>query len=216
LYADAFFDIGDKRFKPSSADIPTEWQPSQAHLLHNGWGVVFFPRKHGWPQAITLRGEVPEHILHKYCQRQAFIYFLEAWAQVLPSIALAEYLDMAYLAFVDNEAAKHALLRGYGSDMHINCLLGMYWAFQAAEQKAPWLERVTSKANLSDAISRNDFSDNQANGWLHLQLDLTATYTTLALAADNMQFAVQHAHPRMKQDLQQQMRLQLAAHGVHT
>ena len=74
---------------------------------------------------------------------------------------------------------------------------------------------MTSKANLSDAISRNDFSDNRANGWLHLELDRTATYTTLAQAADNMQFAVRHAHRQMKQDLQQQLRLQLAAYGVH-
>ena len=73
LYADAFFDMGDRRFKPSSTDIPTDWRPTEAHLLHNGWGVVFFPRKHGWPQAITMRGEVPPHILQKYCQRQAFI-----------------------------------------------------------------------------------------------------------------------------------------------
>ena len=214
LYADAFFEMGDRRFKPSSTDIPTVWQPGEAHLLHNGWGVVFFPRKTGWPQAITMRGEVPAHILQIYCQRQAFIYFLEAWAQVLPSIALAEYLDDAYFAFVDNEAAKHALLRGYGSDERINCLLGMYWAFQATQQKAPWLERVTSSANLSDAISRNDFSANQANGWLHIELDLTATYATLSAASDNMQFAVQLAHLQIQQSLQQQIRHQLAQANV--
>ncbi len=214
LYADAFFDLGDKRYRPSDEDIPTEWQPRSAKDLHNGWGVVFFPRRTGWRQAVTLRGTVPCTVLQKFCQRQAFIYFLEAWAQILPSIALAEWLDGTYMAFVDNEAAKRALIKGYGNDIRINAMLGMYWAFHADHQRSPWLERVSSAANLSDAISRDDFSLNLANGWLHLRLDLADTYAILIQAANDMQFAVQQASALIADSLQPQVRTALHKAGV--
>ena len=136
----------------------------------------------------------PPPVLQKYCTRQAFIYFLEAWAQVLPSIVFNDWLDDAYIAFVDNDAAKHALIKGYGTDEQINCLLGMYWAFQAEHRKAQWLERVTSEANLSDEISRNDFSLHRARNWLHIDVDLTETYEILLRAADSIHFSVAEAH----------------------
>ncbi len=214
LYADAFFDLGDKRYRPSDHDIPERWEPKSAHHLHNGWGTVFFPRRPNWPEAVTMRGEVPPKVLQQYCTRQAFIYFLEAWAQVLPSIAFNDWLDDAYIAFVDNDAAKHALIKGYGTDEQINCLLGMYWAFQAEHRKSPWLERVTSEANLSDEISRDDFSLHRERDWLHIEVDLAETYEILTRAADSIHFSVAEAHKLIAASVQPLVRRALAQAGL--
>jgi hypothetical protein len=140
---------------------------------------------------------VPPDVVQLFCARKAYIYFLETWGQIVASFALAEWLDGPYLSFVDNEASKFALLKGYGKDACINNLIGTFWLDRAEHSSFPWFERVSSKANISDAISRGDFQEAREEGWLHLDLDYTETYNILRkIACDEI-----YAHDQAPRDL---------------
>ena len=129
---------------------------------------------------------MPAQTLRLFCSGQALIYLLEAWAQCLALWAFRPLLSDSFLAFCDNDAARHALLKGYGKDPGVNCLISMFWSAAAATSTSPWLERVSSSANLSDQISRNDYSLHQRHGWVHLQLDCTPLWPILARAIHDL------------------------------
>jgi hypothetical protein len=177
--------------------------------MPSGWGAIAFFKLKDCPPAATIRGEVPSDILQRFCSRRAYIYFLEAWAQVLIGIGFADMLGDAYTTFCDNEAAKHALLKGYGKDISINNMLGMFWTGTARSGQQPWIERVSSKANLSDGVSRNDLSVSDDAGWFHIQLDLDNVYKTLLRASSDMNFAHTEAASVMYEDISKQVRQQL-------
>ena len=56
--------------------------------------------------------------------RKSWSWSVLVWVRVT---ALRPYISDAYTTFCDNEAATHALLKGYGKDASINNLLGMFW-----------------------------------------------------------------------------------------
>ena len=66
IYTDAFFAMGDRRFKPGDIDIPEEWDPTKTPHLHNGWGAIFFPQDPNLPEAFTLHGEIPSALLRHF------------------------------------------------------------------------------------------------------------------------------------------------------
>ena len=214
FYADAFFQLGDDLKHASDISSLEIWHSDTVYQAPNGWGSVIFPRRPQWPEAITLQGTVPAAVLRRFCSRKAFIYFLEAWAQIITALACQPLLGTHWFAFVDNEAAKFALLKGYGSDCAINNLLSLFWGFQASVQSSPWFERVSTKANLADAISRYDFTVAKQRGWLHITLDFDYTYHILQQACDNLPFATAQAGELIAQDLQTQVQQQLALHGL--
>ena len=68
-------------------------------------------------------------------------------------------------------------------------MLGMFWTNCAIEGKSPWFERVTSDANLSNEISRNNVNIVIQSGWHLIDLELKATYEILIRAAKDIVFA---------------------------
>lgn len=207
IYADAFFDMGDRRFKPSDDDIPEAWDPRACQFYKNGWGAVIFsqPDDQNRRFHFCIRGEVPPQVVAKFCSRKAYIYFLETWAQVVTSLAFGNLLGSQYAAFVDNEASKYALIKGFGRDEAINSLIGMYWCYHADSQKFPWLERVSSKANISDEISRDEFGIVDALGCQFVHLDYTQAYEILLRAAADIEYAHSSAHKDLAESLQSQV-----------
>ena len=151
----------------------------------------------------------------RYRRRRAFIYFLEAWAQVVVSLAFGPYLGTHYVSFCDNEAAKHALLKGYGKDECINNMLGLFWTNFAIEGRSPWFERVTSKANLSDEISREDMTLVKKSRWHTIDLDLTITYEILIRAARGIEFAHGPAADLIAHSLRDQIKKLERCHWAH-
>jgi hypothetical protein len=95
--------------------------------------------------------------------------------------------------FVDNEAAKFALVKGYSSDLSINALLTVFWAHQTQQGHDPWFERVSTKANISDAVSRADMTEATAKGWQHVDLDLGNVWPILLRACSDMVCATTQA-----------------------
>ena len=63
------------------------------------------------------------------------------------------------LIFVDNEAARHALIRGYSPACASRRLVEEFWECAANTHLAPWFERVPSSGNPADGPSRLCFSE---------------------------------------------------------
>lgn len=208
IYADAFFELGDKRMSPGNPEsIPYDWRPLEAPDHKNGWGAVLFLKQRHFqrmrspprdaagkfPAALTMRGEVPSEILRRFCSRRAYIYFLEAWAQCIAIWAFATMIQEPFLSFCDNEASKHALIKGYGKDEGINALLTIYWQICCTNTCDPWIERVSSKDNPSDGVSRDDFTLADEKGWHHIEINVTAIWPILLRAIDDEIYAVTEA-----------------------
>ena len=49
-------------------------------------------------------------------------------------------------------------------------LTTLFWSIATAKQADPWLERVPSKANCSDAVSRGDFVFAENNSWVKCEV----------------------------------------------
>ena len=124
-------------------------------------------------------------------------------------MAFGPFLRTHYISFCDNEAAKHALLKGYGKDECINNMLGMFWTNCATAGRSPWFERVTSEANLSDEISRDNMQLVKQSGWNIIDLELTETYKILIGAAKDIVVAHREAADLTRTPLEAQARTQL-------
>ena len=62
-----------------------------------------------------------------------------------------------WLHFVDNAGALAALINGSSSVMQADLLVGETWARVAHQRVLPWFDRVDSKANPVDGLSRKRF-----------------------------------------------------------
>eukprot|EP00439_Symbiodinium_sp_Y106_P038672 s436_g4.t1 len=204
LYADAFFNLFDKDWKPADQDIPSWderllrrsatagalWLPSMqgttffAHGHVPYWFVREFASRRAYIYMLEIvaqllpilatffaHGHVPYWFVREFASRRAYIYMLEIVAQLLPILAMHEQLDRYIIMFVDNEPARHALSTGFGKDDSINCLLQHSWRFLEEKSLHPAWQRVTSKANVSDDVSRGDLRHARAEGWTEVKRD---------------------------------------------
>ena len=214
--------MGDLRKKPSDEDIPEDWDSSAAIKYKNGWGAVVMLPVHQSQILAThsasasgdqdraepthvvfyMLGEVPPAVLTRFCSRKACIYFLEAWAQILCAFLFAPHLTTEYHALIDNEAAKFALIKGYGKDTATNSIISMYWNMHAQQMRPPWVDRVSSKCNAADEVSRGDTTAAIRRGWIRLDPDLSEVYSCINQATSDMQFATGPAATRMYSSLQ--------------
>jgi len=144
----------------------------------NGWGCVLVTPDY----TEYAMGTLPHQIVRQFSPTKAYIYFLECIAGILP-LHLWHQLTGDYIQFIDNEAAKHALVKGYSAVEPVNFLIDDYWQTCAARQCRPWLMRVTSAANPADDFSRQRIPSCAAT-WRRVQLadrfwsDLIIRFTT--------------------------------------
>eukprot|EP00438_Fugacium_kawagutii_P030366 Skav223249 [mRNA] locus=scaffold2231:525208:526590:- [translate_table: standard] len=172
IYADAYFEAGDRRIKLSEArQLP--WDAAASNLMVNGWGwVVSLPDQ----RKLFACGRLPSELLQKFTSREAYIYILEIVAQVLPLIVCRKWLPQHTWCWCDNEASKAALKRGYGREHRVNNLLSMTWSFLTMAQIEPHWRRVTSSANVSDQISRHNIDKAVSENWLRVTADWDEIY----------------------------------------
>ncbi|CAE7210940.1 unnamed protein product [Symbiodinium necroappetens] len=103
LYADAFFLDGEQRHK--AGHVPTTASAAGPNRANNGWGFVL--RLGG--AVFYDHGVVPPWFFRsKFESRQAFIYMLEIFAQVVVLAAFSTHLPGAVTAFIDNTGANVA------------------------------------------------------------------------------------------------------------
>ena len=203
IYADAFDRRGDiaklkhirsahaaaqmrnEAFAPAlSANDNEAFAPGHGKHPSNGWGFLAFLRN---GTTCYMAGTVPEAVTKAFSPTLAYIYFLETLAQIIPLTVLHDLLTDEYLSFVDNEASKHALIKGYSGCTPVNNLIAATWRLCSCCNKEPWFDRVSSADNPSDAVSRFDFTESERNGHVRLSVDMSDFYEIiLHLAHDEI------------------------------
>ena len=187
VYADAYFQAGDQKISVGRALQRNDWRADTTNLLQNGWGFII--RKPN-QECLYAHGQVPGNLLGRFTSRRAFIYALEIIAQLLCLVAGMPHMERMSLCFIDNEPGKFALLKGFGKDTRVNRLLALLWHFVEHSNHEPHWERVTSQANISDAISRGDVSRARELGWKEIEFDWSELYNTLTKATQSMETAM--------------------------
>ena len=133
VYTDAFFQLGDQKWKPGDQDITLQWKASHALDSPNGWGFIVRVGAR-----ITYgHGVVTRKLLQRFTSRRAFIYFLEIYAQLLAFVAHLDDLPHYWISFIDNSSGLAALQKGYGRDPAVNLLLTLFWAMASEQAWVP-------------------------------------------------------------------------------
>eukprot|EP00438_Fugacium_kawagutii_P028953 Skav210514 [mRNA] locus=scaffold3045:20256:22040:+ [translate_table: standard] len=185
LYTDAYFVLGGVAWKPGDPDIPTKWSTRAAPSFENGLGFVF--HNHGRP--CFAQWTVPATVLKAFCGRRAFIYFLEILAQMV-AILLVVKEDLRFLvSFIDNAPGRHALMKGYCSDPAICRLLAVHWRLLARTGLHVHLDWVASSLNISDKVSRGDFTEMALIHAQEVPLNLTPLWKVLSRVATSDDYA---------------------------
>ena len=187
VYADAFFQAGDERLSVRSALAHGGWNAEAANLMVNGWGFVL---REPCGRCHYAHGSIPGNLLGRFTTRRAFIYALEILAQIVCLVSCMDMMGPLSLCFIDNEPGKFALQKGFGRDVKVNRLLGLIWRFVDGCNHHPQWERVTSEANISDAVSRGDFSMAHRLQWSLVQYDWHSLYQQLLRATTSMDEAM--------------------------
>ena len=80
---------------------------------------------------------------------------IPAWAA---RVCWADHLkNRRVVQFIDNDAARHGLIRGHSPSVASAALLAAVWKVEAELNCLSWFDRVASKSNLADGPSRLDF-----------------------------------------------------------
>ena len=66
--------------------------------------------------------------------------------------------DCLWLHFIDNNSALGSLVKGSASVCQQDIIIGHTWSLAAKQGVLPWFDRVDSKSNPVDGLSRKDFS----------------------------------------------------------
>ena len=211
IYTDAYFKLGERGVKIGQARDIKDWQVSE--VSENGWDFIVIPDQSRPDIGFSLYGVVPPAIVKLFSGTKAFICFLEALADIIAPMILRKLLPEHYVSFVDNEAAKFALIKGYGKQKRVNQLIATFWNFNAANTLSPWIERVPCGANWADSVSRNDFSLSTQKGWLRLQPRLNRIWPILRKIATDSEFAHGESQSILATALRDSVQMQLQARG---
>ena len=76
------------------------------------------------------------------------LLILSTWPELLR--------NSLWLHFIDNNGALSCLVKGSSSVMGTDCVVGYTWKKIAALQVLPWFDRVDTKSNPVDGLSRKD------------------------------------------------------------
>ena len=121
-------------------------------------GAVVFPEGHRQPRYFGTT--VPKGVCDLWkvgCQKQ-----LVAQAELLP-VVLAKttwpelFKNRPNLTFIDNDAARFGLIKGYSPSLPSGRLIGASWLADTRLRTTSWFCRVASASNVADGPSRLDF-----------------------------------------------------------
>ena len=188
LYADAFFELGDKAFGLSD-EPPENWYSTSFRRYRNGWGFVV--RCHS--VICFAHGSVPNDVLALFTPRRAYIYCLEIFGQILAALTCRDILPKVWVGFCDNMAGRSALVRGYGRDATINNLLACFWAVARLLEWQPHFEWVASDLNIADPFSRGDCSIGGSRHWHELASPMDALWPIFKRVATDLEYALEVA-----------------------
>ena len=217
IYADAFFQMGDDMKAVHQATLEPGYDPKTltVNKFRNGWGAVWMPAGDTSVAGLAIRGEVPPNMLQRFATNKAYIYFLEAFAQIITAFFFCTVMDDLATMFIDNEAAKHAIIKGYCRERAMCNLLGCFWCLCGHTGLTPWMERVTSEANPSDEISRDVWDMVFSEKWTVLKIDLQPTIRIFNMLAEDSEFAHKSAPQALRREMAKQAVPQIWKHHPH-
>lgn len=106
---------------------------------------------------------VPEDLVDHWrtsCHKKTVINQAELWPAVLArSHWRNELRGQRLVHFIDNDAARDSLIKGYSPVIESGRLVGASWLLDAEFQVYSWFARVPSEANISDGPSRGEFKE---------------------------------------------------------
>ena len=76
-----------------------------------------------------------------------------------------------WIHFIDNASALGSLVKGSSSVMQQDVIVGFTWDYIARLDVLAWFDRVDSKSNPVDGLSRQDFSRRKLCNWIWKHLD---------------------------------------------
>ena len=85
-----------------------------------------------------------------------------------PLLALSTWPDLRnglWLHFVDNTSAQGSLIKGSSSVRALNRITFCIWGLARRRELYLWVERVASKDNPIDSLSRRDAKDHYRQDW---------------------------------------------------
>jgi hypothetical protein len=104
--------------------------------------------------------EVPEELKEKWrdrAEQNQLVFVAEICPLVIARVIWAKYLkDAPVLQFVDNDAARWSVIRGYTTSEAGAGLIDKFWELDISLRCRTWTDRVRSESNLGDAPSRFD------------------------------------------------------------
>ena len=73
--------------------------------------------------------------------------------------------------FIDNDAARYALINGKSTNAATNEILHQFWEMAAANNMCIWFERVPSASNPADGPSRGDWEWCQRHSYQRIRAE---------------------------------------------
>ena len=111
------------------------------------------------PKVYYTSYTVAPSVVSKWFPRQTYMRQLELLAAPLAICTWASMLkENQILHFIDNDSAASNLVKGYSPLTDSAAIVGDYWLLAAQHKLSIYIDRVGSKANISDGPSRNDFA----------------------------------------------------------
>ena len=111
---------------------------------------------------------------------RAYIFWLEALAQVLSLLTLSKLVLNPVLCWIDNTFAEHALNKEYSKDLRLSAVIRGFWIWAASRSMSMSFHRVPSSENLSDGVSRGDLSEVQMVGGVFRQVQFRDVWSVLS------------------------------------
>ena len=89
----------------------------------NGLGAVFAAPGR---RPVIFRGEVPTFVLADLASARAYIFWLEALAQVLSLLTVSKLVRVHVVCWIDNTSAEDALNKGYSKYLRLSAVIGSF------------------------------------------------------------------------------------------
>eukprot|EP00435_Cladocopium_sp_Y103_P034675 s2661_g9.t1 len=138
------------RFIPRALQQPVMIIYTDAYFVLDGQHI---------PVGSHAAGRVPPWLLKKFCSRKTYIYFLEVLAQLIAFLNCPGIPTTMVVSFIDNTSGLFAFRKGYCKDESICNMIALTWRVIAALGWHLHLEWVASELNISDKVSRHEFTE---------------------------------------------------------
>ena len=146
--------VAGRNKAPAVLYSDASWSQTEARM---GW-VVFFPDRHRKPEGVTVK--VSDQTLQCFSPRETQVFPCEALAITHALLTHESDLESSdVIAFVDNEAACTAYIKGSSSSTDVDHLASIEHLVACRSSLRVWYEWVDSESNISDGLSRQGLID---------------------------------------------------------